>query len=163
MNIEITDKEKTALSILFGLRNKFSKEKKEMYSSNELYMLFSELINKINKSEIRYLDTLLIDQTPKKQSEIWGEIDEAIERSKIKRYEWEKVFGRSLTQEILFLKKEGLDVKETYNTLLRDPRVQKFLTENYKETKKILDNLNISIHARFGENNTAQKVMRTEK
>jgi hypothetical protein len=160
MQIEITEKEKTALSILLGLRQKFAKEKNETYSANELHKLFSELLLKINRQELRLMDTIQQINTPTKpRDEIWGEIDEAIERSKIKRYDWEKVFGRSLTQEILLLKKQGLDVKQTYNTLLRDPRVQAFITENKKESKKILDNLTISIHERFGENNTAQKVM----
>jgi hypothetical protein len=159
MQIEITEKEKTALSILVGLRQKFAKEKNETYSANELHRLFSELILKINRQELRYLDTTTVSHVPENRGEIWGEIDEAIERSKIKRYDWNKVFGKSLTQEILFLKKDGLNVNATYETLSKDQRVLNFILENKREKRKILENLKISIHARFGENNTAQKVM----
>ena len=35
----------------------------------------------------------------------------------------------------------------------------KYIDDNKIEKKKILDNLKISVHARYGENNTAQKVM----
>lgn len=166
MQIEISEKEKTALSILLGLRQKFAKDKKEYqsYSALELHKLISELISKINKSELRFLDTLSVIHTETKpRNEIWGEIDEAIERSKIKRYDWKDIFGRSLTQEILFLKKEGLDVKKTFHVLSKDPRVLKFIENKNREKTKIIENLRISVHARFGENNTAKKVMEKEE
>lgn len=162
MQIEISEKEKTALSILLGLRQKFARDKKtgESYSANELHKLFSELISKINNEELKFIDTLIVAKVPEKpKDEIWGVVDEAIERSKIKRYDWNKVFGKSLTQEILVLKKQGHDVEETYNILCKDERVQKFIDENKREKRKILENLKISTHARFGENNTANKIM----
>jgi hypothetical protein len=162
MQIEITEKEKTALSILLGLRQKFAKEQKtgQTYSAHEMHKLFSEVIGKINKGELRYLDTLQIAHTPeKKENPIWDVVDEAIERSKIKRYDWNKIFGKSLTQEILYLKKSGLTVDDTFEELKQDIRVSKFIDENKKEKSKILENLKISVHARYGENNTAKKVM----
>jgi hypothetical protein len=166
MNIEITEKEKTALSILLGLRQKFSREKKDhkSYSASELHKLFSELISQINKGELRFLDTLQVIHTPARpRDEVWGEIDDAIERSKIRRFDWDKVFGKSLTQEILLLKKQGLNVSDTFATLSTDPRVFEFIEENKRSKIKILENLKISIHARFGENNTAQKIMGERK
>jgi hypothetical protein len=165
MQIEITEKEKTALSILLGLRQKFSREKKDhaSYSASELHRLFSELIGQISRNELRFLDTLQVIHSPERpKDEVWGEIDEAIEKSKIKRYDWDSVFGKSLTQEILLLKKQGSSVKETFDTLKKDPRVEKFI-DRVGERRKILDNLKISVHARYGENNTAQKVMEEEK
>lgn len=162
MQIEITEKEKTALSLLLGLRQKFAKEKREnvSYSPIELHKLFSELINKINKNELKYLDTITVAHPPTRQSgEVWGEIDDAIERSKIKRYDWNKVFERSLTQEILNLKKIGLSVDDAFKKLAQDLRVKYFIEENKREKRKILENLKISVHARYGENNTAIKVM----
>ncbi len=62
MQIEIGEKEKTALSLMLGLRQKFAREKRSdlLYSPKELHTLFSELINKINKSELRYLDTITV-------------------------------------------------------------------------------------------------------
>lgn len=162
MQVEITEKEKTALSVLLGLRQKFARDKKtgETYSAHELHKLFSELISKISKEELKFVETLIVAKAPEKQKdEIWGVVDEAIERSKIKRYDWNKVFDKSLTQEILILKKQGNDVEETYKILCKDERVQKFLDENKREKTKILENLKISTHARFGENNTANKIM----
>jgi len=166
MLIDISEKEKTALSILLGLRQKFARAKrdKETYSAAEMHKMFSEVIDKINKNELRYLDTLAIAHTPsKQQDEIWGEVDKHIERSKIRRYPWNDVFGRSLTQEILFLKKTGMDVDEVYKTLSGDLRVQSFVDLHKGEKRKILENLRISIHARFGENNTAKRVEATEE
>jgi len=158
--IEIGEKEKTALSILLGLRQKFSKEKGESYSATELHKMFSELINKINQSELKYLDTLQVIHHPEKRTDkVWGEIDKHIERSKIKRYDWNKVFGQSLTKTILEIKKQGFDVEQTYTMIVGSDKVQKFI-ENNKEKNKILENIKISVHARFGENNTAEKVMK---
>lgn len=160
MQIEITEKERTALSILVGLRQKFAKEKDKSYSSKELFKLFSELTSKISNEEFNYCNRLINElQQSNESDEVWDVIDEQINKSKIKRYNWEQVFGRSLTQVILSLKKQGLDVSETFDTLKNDTSVIKFIEENIKEKDKILENLKISIHARYGENNTAQKVM----
>jgi hypothetical protein len=160
MQIEITEKEKTALSILVGLRQKFARERNQPHSTHELYKLFSELIGRINRNELRFLDTIRPEHTAERpKDEIWGEIDEAIERSKIKRYDWDVVFGKSLTQEILLLKKQGSSVNEAFEKLKKDERVEKFIEGNKREKRKILANLKISVHARYGENNTAQKIM----
>lgn len=97
--------------------------------------------------------------TEKTHDRIWGEIDDQIERSTIKRYNWNKVFGNSLTKEILKLKKQGFDVEDTFTELLNNDRVIRFLDENENEAKNIVKNLKISVYARFGENNTAIKVM----
>ncbi len=163
MQIEIGEKEKTALSLLLGLRQKFAREKRGdvTYSPKELHTLFSELIKKINNNELRYVDTLnLSHNSEKPKDKIWDEVDKQIEKSTIKRYDWNKVFGRSLTQEILNLKKSGLTVDDAYEELIQDVRVGEFIDVNPKgEKNKILENLKISVHARYGENNTANKVM----
>lgn len=162
MQIEIGEKEKTALSLILGLRQKFAKEKRGdvTYSPKELHTLFSELINKINKGELRYLDTIMVAHTSEKpKNKIWDHIDEQIERSTIRRYNWNKVFGHSLTKEILRLKKAGLNVENTFTELLNNDRVIRFLDENEIEAKNIVKNLKISVYARFGENNTAIRVM----
>lgn len=165
MQIEISEKEKTALSILLGLRQKFAlaKRKKETYSALELHKLFSEVISKINKNELRYLDTITVAHPPEKtKDKIWGEIDDQIEKSTIRRYDWNNVFGHSLTKEILRLKKSGFNVEDTLTELLNNDRVIRFLDENEVEAKNIVKNLKISVHARFGENNTAKKVEEEE-
>lgn len=161
---ELTEKEKTALTLLLGLRQKFAKEKKEgiSYTANELHKLFSELFDKVNKEELKFVDAVRFreDQEVKTSNdEVWGVIDEAIARSTIKRYNWNKVFGKSLTEEILRLKKDGYNVNETFIILKDDQRIRDFLHQHPNEMVKILENLKISVHARYGENNTANKIM----
>lgn len=166
ITIELSEKEQTALSLLLGLRQKFAREKGETYSALELHKLFSELLQRINKDELRFVETLIKDKTEvkkeKNQDEVWGVVDEAIERSTIKRYDWNKVFGGSLTQEILRIKKEGHNVKEAFEILQKRKEVTDFIDKNKREKTKILENLKISVHARYGENETANKVMRGE-
>lgn len=164
MKFELTGKEKTALSLLLGLRQKFARELKSpiTYTSKEMHQIFSETIRKINKGELRYCDGMIEQINPdntKQSSPIWDVVDKQIERSTIKRYNWKKVLGKSLTQEILLLKKAGCDVEDTFITLRNDQRVLNFIKENKNEAKNIIANLKISVHARFGENNTAMKVM----
>lgn len=165
--IELGDKEKTALSILVILKKKFAKEKKEQmsYSAQELHKLFTELVSQINKGELRYYDSMIqrlneraYDQPKKKPNEVWDVVDKAIERSRIKRYPWRQILGDSLTKEILRLKKLGLDVKQTYEELRNNRDVVAFINENKRQKKKIEENLKISVHARYGENNTAKQV-----
>lgn len=166
MQIEISEKEKTALSILLGLRQKFAlaKRNNETYSALELHKLFSETISRINKSELRYLDTIMIAHNSQRgYGKVWNEIDDQIEKSTIKRYNWNDAFGRSLTQEILFMKKGGMNVEDVYAMLSKDPRTLTFLDQNKTEKRKILANLKISVHARFRENNTAKKVEEDEE
>lgn len=157
-----TKKERTAMSILVGLNQKFARNKDQTYSAQELHTLFSELIGQVKKGEIE-LDFIEKIDPARPKDKIWGVVDDAIERSKIKRYDWNKVFGRSLTQKILIYKRHGCDVEETFMSLSNDPRVLNFIEDNPKEKKKILENLKISIHARFGENNTAKKIMEEDQ
>ncbi len=164
MHFELTGKERTALSLLLGLRQKFARELKDpqTYTTKEMHQMFSELIQKINKGELRYCDGMIEQINPdntKQSSPIWDHIDEQIERSTIRRYNWKGVFGHSLTEEILRIKKTGFNVDDTFTELLNNDRVIRFLDDNEVETKNIIKNLKISVHARFGENNTANKVM----
>lgn len=161
MQIEITEKEKTACSILLGLKKKFEIESKKgfTYTATELHKTISEVIKKINKGELEYIQTLQVANQPvKERDEVWGEIDDQIERSTIHRYNWKEVFGHSLTKEILRLKKSGLNCEDALTDLLNNGRVIRFLEENAHEEENILKNLKISVHARYGENNTAKKV-----
>jgi len=163
------DKERTALSILTGLRQKFALgiNKNETYSALELHKLFSELILKVNRGEEISVPQKVVQNEPIKStiakelsegSKIWGEVENQIERSKIRRYNWNGILGHSLTKEILRLKKSGLDVEDTFTELLNNDRIIRFLDENEVEAENIVKNIKISVHARFGENNTAKKV-----
>jgi len=155
--VVITAKEKTALSLLFGIRQKFALERKKPknYTSDELYKMFSELMTKLNKNEIDIYhretpnDLIINDQI----------IEDAIKRSKIKRYPWNTILGETLTKIILRSRKYGLSVDETYFQLVKNPKVIRFIEKHLLEQEKILENLKISVHARYIENNTAKKVM----
>ena len=158
--VEITAKEKSALSIIYGLKQKFAREKKSktVYYADELYNLMIDLTNQLNRNEIRIYDR----ETPRDlhiQDQI---IEEAIKRSKIKRYSWNKILGETLTKVILKNRKAGLSVDETYMQLLKNPKVVQFIEHHLLEENKIIENLKISVHARYIENNTDEKVKEDE-
>ena len=160
ITIELTDKERTALSLMLGLRQKFARESKtdEVYTAREMHRLFSECLDKINKQEITYLDTLRIREDKKQENEVWDKIQEKIDRSGIQRFDWTKVFNQSLTREILSCMNKGIKVKDCVKLLQTDERVLHFISQHKYARKKILDNIEISVHARYGENETAKKM-----
>ena len=86
----------------------------------------------------------------------WNVIKEQIDKSKIKRYPWKRILGNSLTEEILRLKKEGLTAEQTIKNISNNENIKRFV-ENTGENKA-LENIRISVHARFGENNTAHRI-----
>lgn len=106
-------------------------------------------------SVIKEVRKSIITYEPKKDRDA---VNEKIEQSKIKRYNWKEIFGTSLTQEILRLKKNGYDSEEAFKIIYTDTSFQKFLENNSKERIKILENIRISIHARYAENETAEKI-----
>lgn len=145
------EKEKAAISIMNGLRQKFARERgKEItYSADELHLMFSESINKIKRDEDIVFDT----------TEDWEEINKQIARSNIKRYPWREIFGKPLTQMILTFKKHGFSAEETINEIHKDSIFKKFLEHHIGDQEKIIENVKISVHARYGENETAKKIM----
>lgn len=156
--IELNNKEKSALSLIYGLHLKFSKEalnNPKTYTSDDLKRMFQNLRNKINKDE---LDLLTLSKEIQFNSPMWKEINEQIEKSNIARYDWQKVFGRTLTKEILYLIKEGYSYEESFKHLLQDQRVINFIRDNIHEKERIIEKIKISVSARYGENKTAKKV-----
>lgn len=157
----IESEERTALSFLIGLRQKYAMEIDEniSYTSRELHSLMTNVLNKIRRHKLTPIDLQYIFNPPRKEKgEVWGYIDEQVKRSKIKRYDWEGIFGHSLTKEILRLKKQSKTVNEAYMIILKDVRVQAFIEENKSEQYKIMENLKICVYARYGENNTAKRI-----
>jgi hypothetical protein len=155
--------ERTALSVLLGLRQKFALQLNEEinYTPKELHEMISYLLKQVKRKKINQVDLAYAINPPEKiPDEVWGIVDKAVNRSKIKRYNWKLVLnGNTLTKEILLLKKDGKDVLEAYNILLNDKRINQFIEEHPYEKEDILKNIEISVHARYGENNTAKKVM----
>ena len=88
----------------------------------------------------------------------WDEVNQKIEISKIKRYPWKKMLGESLTARIHRLRNKGHNSDETYSILIRNPNIIKYINKNPLEAEKLLENLKISVCARFGESKTANKI-----
>lgn len=156
---------RSAISLLMGLRTKFAKEIKNKitYSAEDLFRMLSEAMQKVKLEEIeeyrkneKFIEN---NEIRNEDDEIWDNIKGNIERSKIKRYKWNKIIGISLTQEILIAKRQGLDVDEAYEKICKHEGVKKFLLDFPDEKEKLFENLEISVHARYGENNTESKIM----
>jgi hypothetical protein len=161
--VELSDKERTALSILHGLRQKFSIESNKspkIYTSGDLYRLFSELMTKLNRNEVEIYERVnYIEKDMKSDDPVWGVIDDAIERSKIKRYRWKSFFKKSLTHIILELKKKGLTPEQAFQEIIKHEKIKAFIEQHSAEKDKMLNNIRISVSARYGESNTEEKIM----
>lgn len=92
----------------------------------------------------------------------WAIIEGAIERSKIHRVKWKSILGVSLTRAILELKKENLSSEEVFHVLLHGSKITEYINTHFSAKEKVIENLRISVSARFGENNTAKKIERGE-
>lgn len=90
---------------------------------------------------------------------IWEEIKRNVGRSKIPRYKWRLIFGESLTAKILKLKKKGFSAIETYHLILDDEVVRKIIKFFPERERHIKEKIKISVCARYGENNTALKIL----
>lgn len=95
--------------------------------------------------------------------QIWDEISKHVNRSHIKRYNWKLIFGETLSKKILRYKLKGLNHLETYYVILEDPILVKLTKFFPNEAKRIKEKLKISVSARFGENDSAMKLMREER
>jgi hypothetical protein len=98
----------------------------------------------------------------KKDSEVWDVIKAQIEKSKIKRYSWDLIFGESLTRTILRHKMNGLTSTETYHVILEHPMVEK-ITKFFPDQKaRIEEKIQISVSARYGKNDSALSLYNKE-
>ena len=94
--------------------------------------------------------------------EVWDEVNQQADNSTIKRYSWKKLLGESLTQKILRLRKKGLTPNETFEEIVGEESILDYLKQNPLERRNMLKNIRISVSARYGESNTAQKIMEEE-
>jgi hypothetical protein len=97
-----------------------------------------------------------------KDSEVWDVIKAQIEKSNIKRYSWELIFGESLTKTILRHKMNGLSSIETNQVILEHPMVQRIMQFFPEQKERLAEKIYISVCARFGENNTALSLYNQE-
>jgi len=92
----------------------------------------------------------------------WDTINEQIDKSKIFRTPYKKILGENLTAIIHKLRLKGYTSKEVYNIIQDNPNFIKYLTEHTKLKTKVLENLKISVCARFGESKTAERIKEEE-
>jgi len=88
----------------------------------------------------------------------WEEVNKKIDSSRIIRIGWKKILGESLTARIHRLRNKGHNSDEVYSILIRNPRMMAECRANPLRVPKMLENLKISICARFGESKTAAKI-----
>lgn len=88
----------------------------------------------------------------------WEVVEEKINQSKITRYPWKRLLGESLSSKIYKLRAKGMSSIEVFNVLSTHPKVADFIDQRPKERYKVLENLKISVCARFGESKTKEKV-----
>lgn len=81
----------------------------------------------------------------------WDIIDEQIQRSKIKRFDYKSLLGKTLTEVITDYKNKGLDSSKT-TILINDTLAQKGITQT-----NIFRKVRISVCARYGEQNASMK------
>lgn len=158
--------ERTALSVLLGLRMKFAKQLNEpmTYTSKELHSMIDFLLKQVKKRKINSVDLEYAINPPKlPDDEVWGVINKAIEKSRNKRYNWNLILnGNTLTKEIQLLMKSGKNVNEAYKHLATDPRIKRFIADFPFEQENLLNVLEISVHARYGEHNSAKRTLEEE-
>ena len=157
--IELNARERTALSILYGLRKKFVQERKnqKIYSSNELATIITELMNKMNRNEINIFHQEVSGKIINEEG-VNTQVKQAIEKSTINRFDWKNKLGISLTELILKKRKDGLTQNQTLKEILNDKRIIKYIQENPRQANKMIKNLKISINARYIENKTAERI-----
>ena len=90
----------------------------------------------------------------------WDVIDEQIEKSKIKRFQWKSMLGMSLTEYIHRLKNKGHTTKETIKIINSHPNILKEMDTFPDDANKMLKNIEISVAARYGESKTAEELKR---
>ena len=84
----------------------------------------------------------------------WEVVEEQIQRSKIKRYPYKKLLGVSLTRFILSCKANELSSHQTISQILSQPLIRAYLFENPEEHNNFLKNIQISVSARYSEENS---------
>ena len=91
----------------------------------------------------------------------WQVVDGEVNRSKIFRFGWKNLLGGvSLTQLILRLKKSGLTSKQALQVIVNDIKPIKEALQGMSDYRrdKALHNLEISVHARYAEQQTSEKI-----
>jgi hypothetical protein len=127
-------------------------------SKDELVITLRLLLEELNRQKGIFFRDDFMENADEYQDEIWDEITKHIKKSRIKRYNWKKIIGESLTKRILRLRKKELTIEETIETINRLPGVIEFIKMFPEEDQNMAKNIKINVHARYGENKTSEKI-----
>ncbi len=93
-----------------------------------------------------------------KQNKSWEVVSEKINQSKIKRYPWKKILGKTLGEYTQALINKNYEPYEIVEIISRQRPVKKYIEENKKEEKKILENLNTSVASHCCKFNMIERI-----
>lgn len=88
----------------------------------------------------------------------WEVVNENIEKSSIKRFNYKSIIGESLTSFVTKMKMQGMDSKEIKKTIMELPSVQNFLMFNAGSRNDFEKNVSISVSSRCAEQNTLARL-----
>lgn len=132
-------------------------------SKEEIVIVSRLLLEELNRQKGIFFRDDFMENADYYPDEIWDEVEKQIKRSKQKRYSWKKIIGESITQRILKLRKKGLTIEETIDTISRLPGVKEFIKMFPGEDENMAKNIKINVHARYGENKTSEKINETKE
>ena len=87
----------------------------------------------------------------------WDLVNDNIELSSIKRFNYKSIIGESLIHFVTNMKMQGMNSAEIKKTIIQMPGVQRFLMENPSVKDKFINNINISVSSRCAEQNTLER------
>jgi hypothetical protein len=90
--------------------------------------------------------------------EPWKFINQQVQRSRIKRYNWEVIFGMKLTKMILTLKMQHKHKDQVVSELINNERMKEIFMHDPQLYQDMCQKIKISVYARFGENNASTKL-----
>jgi hypothetical protein len=92
------------------------------------------------------------------QNKSWRIIDEKIQTTKIKRYPWKNILGKTLGEYTQALINKNYEPYEIVEIISRQRPVKKYIEENKKEEKKILMNLENTVHSHCCKFNMIERI-----
>lgn len=81
----------------------------------------------------------------------WKVIENKIHFSKIKRFPYKRMLGKSLTKYILECKEAGFTAEQTIMRLYKEDVIQRYIENNKSFEEKLKDNIRTSVCARYSE------------
>lgn len=89
----------------------------------------------------------------------WEEVNKKIEINKSFRYSWKRIFGQTLTSLILTYKNQGLTAIETFLVICSMEQIREATKHFPGIAEDMKDKIKISVCARYGEQQTASKIL----